>query len=99
MLLDLKKSTALCKLITRTCFRWTGNLSNNRIHIFEQAGLKEGYAGVGLYSKEKAISVKYGLGKQEYDSEGRVITAEYEKFYVVAVCEYLNHFYITGKVM
>lgn len=50
-------------------------------------GTKEGYAGVGLYSKEKPLNVKYGLGIQDYDAEGRVITAEYEKFYVVATCE------------
>ncbi len=50
-------------------------------------GSKEGYAGVGLYSKVKPITVKNGLGKPEYDSEGRVITAEYDKFFVVTTCE------------
>ncbi|XP_065226891.1 exodeoxyribonuclease [Planococcus citri] len=54
-------------------------------HTYWCSGIKEGYAGVALYSKEKPLNVKYGLGKQEYDSEGRLITAEYEKFYVVAI--------------
>lgn len=52
------------------------------------SGAKEGYAGVGLYSKTKPLKVKYGLSKAEYDSEGRLITAEYDDFYVVAVCKY-----------
>jgi AP endonuclease 1 len=44
---------------------------------------KPGYAGVGLYSKEKPISVKYGLGP-DHDAEGRLITAEFEKFYIMS---------------
>ena len=42
---------------------------------------------MALLSKEKPINVTYGLGKKEFDTEGRVITAEYEKFYLVAACE------------
>lgn len=53
-----------------------------------RVGLKEGYAGVGMYSKEEPLSVTYGIGKPQYDSEGRVITAEYDQFYVVTVCTY-----------
>lgn len=52
------------------------------------SGLKPGYAGVGLYSKVKPIKVTYGLGTSEFDSEGRLITAEYEKFYLVNVCKF-----------
>ncbi|KAK7108330.1 hypothetical protein V1264_016084 [Littorina saxatilis] len=44
---------------------------------------KEGYAGTGLYTKTEPISVKYGIGIEKHDTEGRVITAEYEKFYLV----------------
>lgn len=40
---------------------------------------------MALYSKLKPLSVAYGLGVKEHDSEGRVITAEYEKFYLVTV--------------
>lgn len=47
------------------------------------SGEKQGYAGVALYSKQKPLSVKFGLGIKEHDSEGRIITAEYEKFYLV----------------
>uniref|UniRef100_A0A1B6DH11 DNA-(apurinic or apyrimidinic site) endonuclease n=1 Tax=Clastoptera arizonana TaxID=38151 RepID=A0A1B6DH11_9HEMI len=45
---------------------------------------KKGYSGVALYSKQKPLEVTYGLGKKELDNEGRLITAEYEKFYLVA---------------
>ncbi|XP_013416767.1 DNA-(apurinic or apyrimidinic site) lyase isoform X2 [Lingula anatina] len=44
---------------------------------------KEGYAGTGILSKTKPLSIKYGLGIEEHDNEGRAITAEYEKFYLV----------------
>ncbi|KAI4455939.1 ap endonuclease [Holotrichia oblita] len=46
---------------------------------------KEGYAGVALFSKLDPLSVKYGIDNEEFDEEGRCITAEYEKFYVVNV--------------
>ncbi|KAK7866023.1 hypothetical protein R5R35_008538 [Gryllus longicercus] len=52
-------------------------------HAYWLMGDKEGYAGVGLYTKVKPLEVKYGLGIKEHDSEGRLITAEYDKFYLV----------------
>ncbi|XP_069669002.1 DNA repair nuclease APEX1-like isoform X2 [Periplaneta americana] len=53
-------------------------------HTYWVSGEKEGYAGVGLYTKEEPIKVTYGIGNEEFDTEGRLITAEYEKFYLVA---------------
>ncbi|XP_076444943.1 exodeoxyribonuclease-like [Babylonia areolata] len=44
---------------------------------------KEGYAGTGMYTKTDPIAVTYGIGKAKHDNEGRVITAEFEKFYLV----------------
>ncbi|KAL1138788.1 hypothetical protein AAG570_008850 [Ranatra chinensis] len=52
-------------------------------HKYWLSGEREGYSGVALYSKEKPLNVKYGIGIKEHDSEGRVITAEYDKFYLV----------------
>jgi exodeoxyribonuclease-3 len=46
---------------------------------------KKGYSGTAIYSKIKPISVSYDLGYDEHDSEGRVITAEFEQFYLVNV--------------
>jgi AP endonuclease-1 len=46
---------------------------------------KRGYSGVALLSKVKPIQVMYGIQIPKHDTEGRVLTAEYEKFYLVAV--------------
>ncbi|XP_052866734.1 recombination repair protein 1 [Anopheles cruzii] len=44
-----------------------------------------GYAGVAIYSRKMPIYVTYGLGDDEQDQDGRLLTAEYEKFYLVCV--------------
>jgi len=46
---------------------------------------KKGYSGVALFTKSEPLSVVLGLGIDEHDHEGRVITAEYEDFYLVTV--------------
>lgn len=45
---------------------------------------KKGYSGVMMYSRVKPRAVTYGIGVEEYDREGRVITAEFDAFYLVA---------------
>ncbi len=45
---------------------------------------KKGYSGVMVYTKIRPVCVTYGIGVPEYDSEGRVITLEFEDFYLVA---------------
>lgn len=46
---------------------------------------KRGYSGTGIFTKREPISVSYGIGIQEHDGEGRVITLEYDSFYMVTV--------------
>ena len=46
---------------------------------------KAGYSGTAIFSKTEPLSVIHGLGIAEHDSEGRVLTAEYENFYLVTV--------------
>ncbi len=46
---------------------------------------KKGYSGTAIFSKIEPISVSYDIGVEEHSHEGRVITAEYEKFYLVCV--------------
>ncbi|MDQ0149033.1 exodeoxyribonuclease III [Eubacterium multiforme] len=46
---------------------------------------KKGYSGTALFTKEKPLNVLYGLGIEEHDKEGRVITAEFNEYYVVTV--------------
>lgn len=44
---------------------------------------KKGYSGVAMFTKSEPISVKYGIGRQEHDHEGRVIAAEFPNYWVV----------------
>ena len=46
---------------------------------------KKGYSGTAMFTKEKPLSVTYGIGVDEHDHEGRVITAEFENFFMVTV--------------
>ena len=54
-------------------------------HQYWCSAEKKGYSGTAMFSKEKPVSVSYGLGICEHDREGRVITAEYHDFYMVDV--------------
>jgi len=44
---------------------------------------KKGYSGVAMFTKEKPINVTYGMGIDEHDHEGRLITAEFDNFYML----------------
>ena len=46
---------------------------------------KKGYSGTAIFTKHKPISVSYGIGIPEHDTEGRAITLEYEDFYLLCV--------------
>ena len=46
---------------------------------------KKGYSGVAIYSKIKPINIKKGLGIEKFDREGRVLTLEFEKFFLINV--------------
>ena len=46
---------------------------------------KKGYSGTAIFTRKKPVSVKYGIGIEEHDKEGRVITLEFEDFYLVNV--------------
>jgi exodeoxyribonuclease-3 len=46
---------------------------------------KKGYSGTAIFTKHKPLSVSYGIGIEEHDHEGRVITLEYENFYMITV--------------
>ena len=54
-------------------------------HCYHNAAMRKGYSGVMVWSKQEPLKVTYGLGIEEHDQEGRVITCEYENFYFVAV--------------
>ena len=67
---------------------------------FWNSAEKKGYSGTAVFSKKEPISVRYGLGIDEHDHEGRIITLEYENFYLL--CEELftglhNLYFITEE--
>lgn len=47
--------------------------------------VKKGYSGTAIFSKHQPLSVTYGIGQEEHDGEGRVITLEMPNFYLVTV--------------
>lgn len=46
---------------------------------------KKGYSGTAVFTKHEPLNITYGLGIEEHDHEGRIITLEYEKFYLLCV--------------
>lgn len=62
-----------------------GQLDWNRegYHAYWNYAKKKGYSGTAIFSKEEPLSVSYGIGIEEHDQEGRVITLEFPEFYMV----------------
>ncbi len=54
-------------------------------HQYWNYAKKKGYSGTAIFTKHEPLSVRYGLGIEEHDQEGRVITLEYEDFYLITV--------------
>ena len=54
-------------------------------HQYWNYAEKKGYSGTAIFSKVKPLSVTYGLGIEEHDHEGRVITLELESYYLITV--------------
>lgn len=52
-------------------------------HQYWNYAEKKGYSGTAIFAKEEPLSVSYGIGVPELDTEGRVITLEYPEFYLV----------------
>ena len=61
------------------------DLSLPEYHHFWNSAKKAGYSGTAVFAKHKPLDVTYGMGIEKHDSEGRVITAEFEKFFLVNV--------------
>lgn len=54
-------------------------------YIFPNSAERKGYAGTAILSKQKPVNVQSDMGVKIHDAEGRVIAAEYDKFYLVTV--------------
>jgi len=54
-------------------------------HVYSNSAIKKGYSGTAIITKNKPINVTKGIDVEEFDSEGRTLTAEFEKFILVTV--------------
>ena len=54
-------------------------------HQYWNYAVRKGYSGTGIFTKEEPVSAAYGMGIEEHDQEGRVITLEFEDYYFVTV--------------
>lgn len=61
------------------------NLDLPGYHQYWNYAEKKGYSGTAVFSKKEPLTVSYGIGIEEHDHEGRVITLEFENFYFVTV--------------
>lgn len=90
---DGKKLYGGVRLARRGFFLLAGDKAPGRADSDGAPGLssvlelrrKKGYSGTAVFTKHEPISASYGIGIAEHDTEGRVITLEYEKFFLVTV--------------
>ena len=61
------------------------DLETEGYHQYWNYAEKKGYSGVAVFTKQEPLSVAYGIGVEEHDHEGRVITLEFPEFYHVTV--------------
>src|SRR5690606_20542989 len=54
-------------------------------HIFTHSAVRPGYSGTAIFSRTQPLAIRYGIGIEEHDQEGRVITAEFSDFYLLTV--------------
>jgi exodeoxyribonuclease-3 len=54
-------------------------------HQYWNYAEKKGYSGTAIFTKQEPLSVTYGMGIEEHDKEGRVITLEFKNFYMITV--------------
>ena len=61
------------------------NLELEGYYQYWNYAVKKGYSGTAIFTKHEPINVTYGIGIEEHDQEGRVITLEYPNFYLITV--------------
>ena len=61
------------------------DLAPEGYHCYWNYAEKKGYSGTAVFARQEPLAVTYGIGIEEHDQEGRVITLEYDNFYFVTV--------------
>ena len=59
-------------------------------HQYMNSAVRKGYSGTMVFTRKEPLSVTFGLGIEEHDQEGRVITCEYETVYLVRLYGYVS---------
>ena len=59
------------------------NSTFEKYHQYWNSAIKKGYSGTAIFTKQKPINVTYGIGIEEHDKEGRIITLEFDNFFMV----------------
>lgn len=77
--------TKLSCPITETQQKLKEKIPGYKNRYYSQCGVRNGYSGTAIFSKKKPISVKFGMNDPLHDNEGRLITLEYKKFFLVHV--------------
>ncbi len=61
------------------------DISFDGYYQYFNSAVKKGYSGTAIFTKKKPLSINYGIGIEEHDQEGRVITLEFSHFYMINV--------------
>ncbi|PEY41222.1 exodeoxyribonuclease III [Bacillus cereus] len=61
------------------------DLNPEGYHVYWNYAVKKGYSGTAIFTKKEPLSVTYGLGIEKHDQEGRLITLEFEDFYMITL--------------
>ncbi len=83
--LKREQADAICLQETRAPVESLAPLMAAGYHVFLNPAQRKGYSGVAILSRALPLAVTYGIGVAEHDQEGRVITAEYDQFFLVSV--------------
>ena len=68
----------------------------NKYRTYWSSAEKPGYSGVAIFTKYKPLSIFHGVGVKEHDNEGRVLTMEFDNFYII-VCYTPNSGQVQNK--
>ena len=75
----LQETKATPEQVKDACVGLTG------YHVFANSAERKGYSGTAIFSKSQPVNVTYGIGIPEHDTEGRVVCAEYDSYFVISV--------------
>lgn len=83
--LDAEAPDVLCLQETKCSPDQVEQLWPSTYTTYWNSAEKKGYSGTAIFTRKRPLDVRYGIGAPEHDREGRVVTAEYEEFFLVNV--------------